>query len=164
MKWFQLVIRTIIVLFLQIAIFNHLPLFNLCHPYIYILLLICLPIMPRYAEMLVGFALGVIMDCVCSSAGIHTMACVAISYIRPIILSRKVQEIERVTGEVVAGSIGNATFALSSIWLTLIHHLIVFSLDTWSWAHWYWVVLQVIISGSITLACVYVYGFLLRRS
>lgn len=164
MKWIQLFLRTVVILFLQIVIFNKLQLAGVCHPYVYVLLLICLPVMPRWTELLVGFGLGVMMDIICSSPGIHTAACVLVSWLRPILLEYYLQDAERVTGEVVAASVGNSVFVRLSLWLTVLHHLVVFSLDTWSLSQWYWVLLQVVVSAAISLLCILLYGFLLRRS
>ena len=164
MKWFRIILRTLVVLFLQATIFNRLHITNACHPYMYVLLLICLPVIPRWGELLYGFAVGVLMDIVCSSPGIHTAACVLVAWIRPMFLDHFLQEAERVTDQVVPASVGNSVFMRLSLWITLLHHLTVFTLDTWSWAHWYWVVLQVLVSGIITLGCIYVYGFLFHKS
>ncbi len=164
MKWLRILLGAILLLFLQMAIFNHLHLWGLCHPFVYILLLLCMPLMPRWAEILTGFALGCLMDCICSTPGIHTSACVLISWLRPIMLSRMVQDSERLVSAIVPETIGVLPFVRLTVILTLLHHLWVFALDTWSWQLWYWVLLQVVFSSIITLGCIFAYGFLIHRS
>lgn len=151
-------------LFLQTAVFNNLHAFGLCHPFVYVLFLICLPVMPRWAEQLTGLAIGFMMDCVCSSPGIHTAACVAVSWLRPVMLSRMVQESERIAGPVVPQTAGVLPFVRLTTILTVTHHLIVFSLDAWSWGLWYHVLLETAVSSAVTIGVIFVYGFLLHRS
>lgn len=164
MKWFRIISAALLLLFLQTAVFNNLHILGLCHPFVYVLFLICLPVMPRWAEQLSGLAMGVAMDCICSSPGIHTAACVAVSWLKPLMLARMVQESERLVGPIVPLNAGVQPFIRLTVILTLLHHLTVFSLDAWSWSLWYWVLLETIVSAAVTIGAGLVYGFLLRRS
>ena len=51
-----------------------------------------------------------------------------------------------------------------SVLLTVLHHLTVFALDAWSWSQWWWVLLEVVVSGAVTIGVLFVYGFLIHRS
>ena len=55
MDWTKQLIRYIVVMLLQILLFNQLQLWNLCHPYIYVLCLLMMPItLPHNIDMLIG--------------------------------------------------------------------------------------------------------------
>ena len=141
MKWVRIILFGLLMLFVQTTVFNNLHTLGVCHPFVYVLFLICLPVMPRWAEQLFGFAMGVAMDCICSSPGIHTAACAMVSWLKPMLLARMV-----------------------SVLLTVLHHLTVFALDAWSWSQWWWVLLEVVVSGAVTIGVLFVYGFLIHRS
>ena len=128
---------------------------------VYILFLINLPAKtPRWAEMLIGFAVGLLMDIWFTSLGVHIAACVAISFLRPILLHNLVQEIERVSGDVCSLSIGRVEYVKCAVILTLIHHFIVFALEAWSLQNWWIVLLQTIISSIMTLIVILGYDML----
>ncbi len=164
MKWFRIIVAALFLLFVQTTVFNNLHVLGFCHPFVYVLFLICLPVMPRWEEQLIGLAMGVTMDCICSSPGIHTAACAAVSWIKPLMLARMVQESERIVGPIVPLNAGVQPFIRLVVLLTLLHHLAVFSLDAWSWSLWYWVLLETVISSVVTIGGGFVYGFLLHRS
>lgn len=164
MKWVRIILFGLLMLFVQTTVFNNLHTLGICHPFVYVLFLICLPVMPRWAEQLFGFAMGVAMDCICSSPGIHTAACAMVSWLKPMLLARMVQESERIVGPIVAASAGVQPFIRLSVLLTVLHHLTVFALDAWSWSQWWWVLLEVVVSGAVTIGVLFVYGFLIHRS
>ena len=164
MKWFRIIVAALFLLFLQTTVFNNLHVLGFCHPFVYVLFLICLPVMPRWVEQTIGLAMGFVMDCICSSPGIHTAACVFVSWLKPLMLARMVQESERIVGPIVPQSAGTQPFIRLVVLLTLFHHLIVFALDAWSWSLWYWVLLEVTVSSAITIGGGFVYGFLIHRS
>ena len=57
---------------LQVLLINRLQLGGVCHPFIYILPLLTMPItLPRWADMLIGLAAGLLMDVFCNSLGVH---------------------------------------------------------------------------------------------
>ena len=66
MDWTKQIVRYIVVMMLQVLLFDQLQLWGACHPYIYILCLLMLPItLPRSADLLIGAAVGLIMDIFC---------------------------------------------------------------------------------------------------
>ena len=89
--------RLLLVLALQVLLFDHLHIGNWGVVMMYVLFLINLPVrIPRWAEMLIGLTVGLVMDMWHSSLGIHIAACVALSFARPLLLSQAVQDIERI--------------------------------------------------------------------
>ena len=86
-----------------------------------------------------------------SSLGIHMAACVAIAFIRPMLLNNMLQDIERIKDHVMGITIGTAEYAKCVVLLTVIHHFIVFALEAWSWSQWWIVLLQTLISSTMTI-------------
>lgn len=146
------IMRFVLCLLIQMVLFNRLWLFGVGHPYIYILCLIALPLrLPRWAEMLVGAATGLVMDTICSSPGVHMAACALIAYIRPALITSLVQEPERVVQDISSAIIGRTEFLKVVVLLTVIHHTAVFMLDAWSFNAWWLTLLRVIFSSAMTI-------------
>ena len=161
MEWIRQIARLCILIALQIFLFNRLQLGCWGYPMVYILFLINLPAQtPRWAEMLTGFTIGMIFDLWFSSLGIHTAACVAISYLRPLMLGNFLQESERLSGEVRSLTIGRIEYLKLAIILVVIHHFIVFALETWNFQNWWMVLVQTLVSSIFTLVIVLGYDFL----
>lgn len=155
MEWIRQIGRLGVVVVLQVLLFDHLQIGSWGLPMVYILFLMNLPVqMPRWAEMLIGTAVGLFFDIWNSSLGINMAACIAFSYIRPILLSNLLQDIERVKGEICIKSIGRIEYFKCLILLTLIHHFMVFSLEAWSWTNWWMVLLQTVISSILTITII----------
>lgn len=163
MTWSRQIVRAIVIVLLQVLLFNHLQIAGWGFPMIYVLILMNLPAnTPRWAEMLIGAVLGLIFDVFNTSLGVNMAACVAFTFIRPIILAHLVQDLERVKGEVYIRSIGTIEYIRTLVFLTVLHHLIVFSLEAWSLHNWWMVIIQTLISSLMTLTIIIGYNIVKR--
>ena len=130
---------------------------------VYVLIMMNLPAnTPRWAEMLIGAVLGLIFDVFNTSLGVNMAACVAFTFIRPIILAHLVQDLERVKGEVYIRSIGTIEYIRTLVFLTVLHHLMVFSLEAWSLHNWWMVIIQTLLSSLMTLTIIIGYNIVKR--
>ena len=129
MEWIRQIVRLVVVVLLQVLLFDHLQIAGWGLPMVYVLFLMNLPVqVPRWAEMLIGAMVGLVFDVWHSSLGVNMAACVAFCYLRPILLGNLIQDLERVKGEVCSASIGRIEYVKCLAILTVIHHLLVFSL------------------------------------
>ena len=159
MEYIKLIGKGLVLLLVLIV--NHLHFFNVFHPEIYVLFLLCLPLqMPRWAEMLVGAGIGLIMDLFYSSLGMHIAACVLVSYLRPLLLHRAIQEPERIMGEVTAAKIGMEAYMKIGAILIFLHQAIISILDAWSWSAAGWTMLTIVLSAGVTIGVMFVYEVL----
>ena len=148
-------LRFVWVILLQVLLFNNLHWLGIAHPYIYILFLLFLPASwPRWTEMLIGAFTGVIMDIACSSPGVHMSACVAIAYLRPLLLRRLVQEVERIDTEIRSYTIGLQPFVVLCAILIPLHHAMVVVLEAWNLHMFGWKVLSILLSSILTMVLV----------
>lgn len=155
MTWIKAILKLILLLLVQFLVFQNLHFMGICHPYIYILFLITMPQLPRWAELLVGAAMGLLMDMICVSPGVHMAACVAMMFLRGILLQHFVQDVKRVTGEIGSLEIGRIEFIRLAIWTTLCHHALIFLLEAWGTTHFMWVLLTTLVSSAITFGVVF---------
>ncbi len=152
MEWIREIGRLLILLALQVLLFDHLHIAMWGFPMVYILFLINLsPRLPKWIELFVGAAIGLLMDIWYSSLGIHMAACVAVAFVRPLLLANMMQDVERIKDNVKGSTIGIAEYAKCVVLLTFIHHFIVFALEAWNWSHWWIVLLQTLISSLMTI-------------
>ena len=78
------IFRFILLLLLQVVIFNRIDLFGFVNPYPYILFILLYPVNGNKAGLLVSsFFLGLILDMFLNSGGSHAVACVTLAYLRP---------------------------------------------------------------------------------
>ena len=163
MKFLQEIGRLLLIFVLQVLLFDHLHIGSWGIMMIYILFLINLPIrIPRWAEMLIGLLVGIMMDVWHSSLGIHIAACVALSFVRPLLLTNAVQDIERIKDNISVQTIGRIEYTKCAVILTIMHHFIVSSLETWNIQFWWIVILQTLISSAMTLCVILGYEYLKR--
>lgn len=161
MDWTKQIGRYILVMMLQVLLFDQLQLWGACHPYIYVLCLMMMPItLPHSAAMVIGAAAGLVMDAFCNSLGIHTAACIALMFVRPYLIGLIVNDKDRLNEQISLRTIGMEALVKYTVILVLLHHLIVFSLAAWSWAHIGFVLLETLVSGAITIAVIIGYNIL----
>ncbi|MBR3565076.1 MAG: rod shape-determining protein MreD [Paludibacteraceae bacterium] len=155
------IIVTIVVILLQVLLFNNIQYFPLCTPYIYILALLCLPVeLPKWAEILICFAIGLLMDILCQTIGLHAAACTLVGYLKSYSIKWFVENVDRVQG--IPSSISFASrpayIKYASV-LIVAHHTTILFLEAFTFNHFGWTLLHIIISSAITFALVITYDF-----
>lgn len=163
MQYVRYILLAIAMMLLQLLLFNNLHFLGICHPFVYIIILLCLPMnLPRWGELLIGAGVGLIADMICSSPGIHMTACVLVSYLRPMLVSRMVQNAERLTDMVSGLTVGKNVFGVLVAILVPIHHLVVFALEYWSFSQLGWVLLATLLSSLLTIVIVLIFDLINR--
>ena len=161
MEWTKQIGRYLLIMVLQVLLFDQLQLWGACHPYIYVLCLLMMPItLPHSADMLIGAFAGFIMDIFCNSLGVHMAACILLMYIRPYLIGVIVNDKDRLNEQISLHAIGMEALLKYTVIMVLIHHLTVFSLAAWSWSHIGFVLLETIVSSTITILLVIGYNVL----
>lgn len=164
MDWTKQIGRYILVMLLQVLLFDQLQLLGVCHPYIYILCLMMMPVtLPHNVDMIIGALVGVVMDIFCNSLGVHTAACILIMFIRPYIISSMVNDIDRLNEAISMHVLGVKNMIKYVLILVFVHHAVVFLLAAWSWSHIGFVLIETIVSGIITSFIIIGYNILRYR-
>ena len=164
MDWTKQLGRYVLVMLLQVLLFDQLQLWGACHPYIYVLCLLMMPItLTHSVDMLIGAVAGVIMDIFSNTLGVHMAACTLIMFIRPYLIGVIVNDKDRLNEQISLRAIGMEAFVKYAIILVLIHHITVFSLAAWSWDHIGFVLLETLVSSLITIAVIIGYNLLRYR-
>ena len=161
MEWIKQIVQALVIVLLQVLLFDQLQIGGWGFPMVYVMILMNLPVqIPRWLEMLIGAVVGLVFDVWCSSLGVNMAACIAFSFLRPILLGNVLQDVERVKGEVCSRSIGRIEYVKCLVFLVLTHHLMVFALEAWSWSNWWMVLVQTLISSVLTILIIVGYDIL----
>ncbi len=164
MVWTKQIGRFILLLLLQVLLINNLQFLGVCHPYIYVISLLVMPMtLPRWADMLIGAAVGLVLDTFCNSLGVHTAACIMLMYLRPNLVDAYITDRERLTGEIDMRSIGVPNFIKYVITLVLIHHTMVFFLTAWSLQHFWFTLLELVVSAVVSILLIIGYDLIRSR-
>lgn len=78
------ILRFILLLALQVIVFNRLDLFGFLNPYPYILFILLFPVNGNRAVLLISsFFMGLLVDMFLNTGGPHAAAAVTLAYLRP---------------------------------------------------------------------------------
>ena len=164
MDWTKQIGRYIVVMLLQVFLFDQLQLLGVCHPYIYVLCLLMMPItLPHSADMIIGAVVGLIMDIFCNSLGVHTASCIFIMFIRPYMIGALVNDKDRLNEQISLRALGVEALLKYTVILVVVHHLMVFLLAAWSWSHIGFVLMETVVSSIITISVIMGYNALRYR-
>jgi rod shape-determining protein MreD len=128
------VVRFLALVAIQVLVMNKVQFNGYLNPYIYILFIILLPLRtPQLAMIIAGFLLGLVVDLYSGMMGIHTAATLFVSYFR----NRIMKVVIGITEEdfvAVPGlkTLGSFRFVYYAGVITLIHHLMLFYLEVFS--------------------------------
>ena len=156
------IFRFMLLLAVQIIIFNNMNFLGYISPFPYMLFIILYPVNSnKFALLLASFCLGIIMDMFSNSGGIHTAACLVLAYYRPYLfkfsfgLSYEYQTVrlnDALTPE-----------RFSFIFLAvLIHHLILFLLEAFSIGFLFDTLIRTLLSTIFTIIICIIIIYLIK--
>lgn len=144
-------VRFVVLILIQVLIFNHINFMGYINPYIYILFIILFPANNnRTLFVFLGFLLGLCVDIFSDSGGVHAAACVTIAYIRPIFLKFSfgtVYDYQSIKFNQI--DFGSKLTYFSA--LIFIHHFIMFSLEIFNISKILLILQKTLFSGIFTI-------------
>ena len=154
----QFILLGFILVLAQVIVFNHICLFNVAVPLVFIYLLVRLPITLSVNWMLtIGFFLGLIVDIFSDTYGMNTLACTIEAMMRKPILRLYVPREEDLTRpEPSMYSLGTATYLKFLLTLTLLYFSLIFLIEAFSFFNPFRLLLLIVFS--IILSCAVIFG------
>ncbi len=142
------IIRFLVLVLVQILIFNNIEVGGYLNPYVYVLFIILLPFeTPAWIILFLGFLLGFTIDIFAETLGMHTASTVLISYLRPYILSFFAPRDGYESGSFPRiYYYGLPWFVKYSLIMVFTHHLMLFYLELFSFHDFFATFLRVILS------------------
>ncbi len=154
--------RFILLIALQVFVFNNIHLSGMLNPLIYVMIILSLPIeISVWATLLIGFFTGLTIDLFTHTPGMHTMATVFMAYLRPYVLKLIAprEGFEFGTRANIIDFQFNQYLSYASI-LIFAHHLLLFSIENYSSGHFLFTFQKVIYSTIFTLLLVLLFQYL----
>ncbi|MEO5789410.1 rod shape-determining protein MreD [Gelidibacter sp.] len=143
--------RFIILVLVQVLIFNHIDFLGYINPYIYILFILLYPANnDRTLFVFLAFLLGLSVDVFSDSGGVHAAACVTAAYIRPVFLKFSfgtVYDYQSIKFDQM--DFGSKLTYFSA--MVVVHHLIMFSLEIFNISKILLILEKTLFSGIFTI-------------
>jgi len=150
-SYFVNTIRFVLLVLVQVLVFNQLNFFGFINPMVYILFLYWYPVKENRAAFIgLSFVLGLSIDFFSDSMALHAASTVTIAYIRPAIM----RFVFGVNIEFQSFRLGNSTKAQQITFLALliiVHHMVFFTLEIFSIANVLLILKKVLATGLATL-------------
>ncbi|MGC9344557.1 MAG: rod shape-determining protein MreD [Bacteroidales bacterium] len=160
------ILRFVLLVLLQVLVFDNIELNGYINPYIYILFIILLPFeTPKWLILVLAFALGLTVDLFSMTPGLHAAATVLIAFLRPFILQTFAPRDGYEPGSFPRiAYYGLNWFAKYAFIMVMAHHFFLFSLEIFRLSDIMLILSKTILSGIIsTLFIVLSQYFIFRR-
>ena len=142
----------VVLILLQVLIFNNIQFSGYINPYIYIMFIILLPVeIPSWLLLLLSFMTGIIIDLFAGSPGMHSSASVLAGFARPAVL-RIVSPRDgyEPRSEPSMLNYGFRWFLTYTLLIVLVHHTALFYLEVFRFADFFRTLLRVLLSSLFT--------------
>ena len=147
-------VRFVLLVLLQVFLFNNINLGGYINPYVYIFFILLYPSTGNQSLLIfLGFLLGLSIDIFEDSGGVHAAATAFVAYIRPSLLKYSFglsYEYNSIKLKTAAPS-ERITFIASIIF---IHHFVMFALEIFSFNHFSLLLKSTLFSGIFTLVLI----------
>jgi rod shape-determining protein MreD len=143
----------IILILLQVLVFNNIQFSGYINPYVYIILILLLPVeIPAGILILISFFTGLTIDFFASTPGMHAGATVLAGFVRPYVL-RFISPRDGYEAGATPSMVtyGFRWFLFYSLLIVLIHHFALFYLEVFRFADFFRTLLRVILSSAFTV-------------
>jgi rod shape-determining protein MreD len=151
--FWKYVIMFFVLVLVQVLVLNNIQISGFINPYIYIMFVLLLPFnIPGYLLLGLSFVVGITVDIFGNTPGIHAGATVLLGFIRPalanLISSRELIE-KGTTPNMI--QLGFASFIKYVVISVLIHHLVLFFAETFSFGDIFETILRWILSSFFSI-------------
>lgn len=154
-------IRFIVLIATQVFLLKNFGYYNLSIPYLYILFILLLPFgIPNALLFLLAFFTGITIDVFYNTLGLNALACTVMAFVRIVFISVTVQS----NGfdnepEPSLGIMGFRWFVFYATILTLFHHLVLFSFETFKFSELGYTLIRVVLSTLFTVFLIIITEF-----
>ncbi|MFN2314376.1 MAG: rod shape-determining protein MreD [Bacteroidales bacterium] len=152
----------LILIVLQLLIFNNIEFSGYVNPYIYVMFILILPVaIPSWILLILAFLTGLVIDLFSGTIGVHAFATVMAGYVRPWVLSLNITA-EASEPETSPSSYRNGLrwFLIYVVTVVMIHHLALFFVEIFSFRNFFHTLLRVLLSTAATSFFIVLFDFI----
>jgi rod shape-determining protein MreD len=148
-------IRFVVLLLLQVLIFNNIRFLGYVNPMLFIWFIISLPTgVNRSATLLLAFLMGTLIDIFSNTPGMYACATVFVAFIRKDLLTLFVPKDMYADYEPSVKVMGLPIFLKYVVCMVVMLHLVLFTLEAFSFQHYWLVLLKTGVNSVITILLV----------
>ncbi len=161
----QYLVGFIVLILLQVLVLNNIQFSGFINPYIYVLLILLLPItIPGWLLIIVSFFLGLTIDMFTNTLGVHASATVFMAALRPAVLLALSNRGEYEQGAAPRiSTMGLAWFFKYTIVLVFAHHLFLFFIEVFKFNSFYLVLWRTFLSTIFSTLIILLSQFVIFR-
>ena len=151
-----------IYMLLQGFLFRHFVFFDIAMCFVYLIFLLQLPNeTPKTLMLIIGFAVGLMIDSFYDTAGIQAASCVLIMYLRHILIKLLAPSggYESV-GNISIKEMGFNWYLVYTTSLVFIHHFCMFLIEAGGTGFFLWTLLKIILSTIFTTFMIMAFSFI----
>ena len=158
------ILRFVVLLIVQVMVFDNLRLGSYVHPCIYVLFVLLLPFdTPKWRLLIDAFLIGIAVDIFNGTPGLNAAATVLMAFVRPFIIgitSRK-SDIEDKDAPTIT-EMGLQWFAVYALMLILLHNLVLFWLEAFSIRLFGLVLAETVLSSLVSLLLIIIIIYIFK--
>jgi rod shape-determining protein MreD len=160
------IFRFVLLVFLQIFVLNNIQFSGFVNPYLYVLFVLLLPFeILGWLMLVLAFVLGLLIDIASATIGYHTIATVFMAYFRFHLLRYIAPRDGYEPGMLpTIQSLGFKWFLKYVSILTVVHHFVLFWIESFSFGDLLPATLRALASSIFTIVLIFIYQFLTMRS
>lgn len=148
----QNILRFIFLILLQVFILDNIQFMGYINPMIYVLFILSLPVrFPKWALLILAFIMGLIIDVFSNTAGMHSFALVFAAFLRTPVINIFTSLDEGSNPTPSFHTFGVSAYVKYVVILVLIHHFILFFIESFSFLHLTLLIPKIIISSTVTI-------------
>lgn len=149
----QFILLALILVLAQVIVFNHVCLFNVAVPLVFIYLIVRLPVtLSLNWTLTIGFVLGLVVDIFSDTYGMNTVACTVLAMLKKPILRLYVPREEDLSRpEPSMQSLGTAVYVKYLLTMTLVYCIMIFVIEAFTFFNPLQLVLRIVFSTLLSL-------------
>jgi len=158
-------LRFVVLIGMQVFLFKNIGYYNLASPFPYVLFILLLPIgIPNFALFGLAFLTGVTVDAFYDTLGAHAAASVALAWVRTVFLGITLEaDNHEKNATPMLGEVSFRWF-FPYLWVTILaHHIVLFILETFSFAQFHYTLLGIAISCIFTVLVILLFSLVFYR-
>jgi hypothetical protein len=157
-------LRFIFLVVLQVFVVNQMLQYNLVNPFVYPMFILLLPVNTAFwLVALLSFAVGITIDLLQFTSGIHAAATVFMGFARMMFFERTltIENLEKNINPDI-GNKGLAWFSIYAFILLFLHHAILFFLEVFTFREFVFTITKTALSALASLMLIILIDYLLK--
>lgn len=157
----RLTVIFILLLLLQVLLFNNIEFCGYVNPYVYIMFILLLPVeIPSWLLLVLSFATGLIIDFFTGTPGMHCASTVLAGFVRPYVLRIiSPRDGYEPGADPSMVNYGFRWFLIYASIIVLVHHLALFYLEVFRFADFFRTLIRVLLSSLFSITFILLLEF-----